>query len=67
VEQPHKQPDTRTGWARVWGALWFIVAAVVAVTVFRVDPNHYRLPLLFLTAGVPGLIVAFSVRIRPRS
>lgn len=47
------------GLARVFGALWFIVAGVVAQTLVRIQ-HHYFFALLALTAGVVGLIVALS-------
>ena len=49
------------GWARVFGALWFIVAGVVAETLVRIEHNYF-FALNALTAGVVGLIVAVSAR-----
>jgi len=44
------------GLARVFGALWFIVAGVVAETLVRIQHNYF-LALIALTAGVVGLVV----------
>ena len=51
------------GWARVFGALWFIVAGVVAETLVRIEHNYF-FALIAFTAGGVGLIVAVSARTR---
>jgi hypothetical protein len=51
------------GLARVFGALWFIVAGVVAETLVRIQHNYF-FALIALTAGIVGLIVAVSARTR---
>ena len=43
------------GLARVFGALWFIVAGVVAETLVRIQHNYF-FALIALTAGVVGLV-----------
>jgi hypothetical protein len=60
------RPDERrgvVGRARVCGALGFIVAAVIAETLVRVE-HHYFFALLAITVGIPGMIVALSARTR---
>ena len=49
------------GWTRVIGALWFIVAAVIAATLARIQ-HRYFLALIALTAGAPGLIAGLTAR-----
>lgn len=51
------------GGARVAGALWFIVAAVIAETLVRLQ-HRYFLALVALMVGAPGLIAALSARPR---
>jgi hypothetical protein len=51
------------GLARVSGALWFIVAGVIAETLVRTR-HRYFLALLVLMVGAPGLIAALSARTR---
>jgi hypothetical protein len=59
-----EEQRSRIGLARVFGALWFIIAAVIAETLLRIDQHHFFFPLLAVSAGVPGLIVALSIRSR---
>ncbi len=51
------------GLARVFDALWFIVAGVVAETLVRIQ-HYYFFALIALTARVVGLIVALSATTR---
>jgi hypothetical protein len=59
-------PDERrgiVGRTRVFGALGFIIAAVIAETLVRVE-HDYFFALLAITIGIPGMIVALSARTR---
>ena len=58
------KPDEKrwvVGLTRVFGALGFIVAAVIAETLVRIE-HHYFFALLAITFGIPGMIVALSAR-----
>jgi peptidoglycan/LPS O-acetylase OafA/YrhL len=60
------RPDERrrmVGRTRVFGALGFIVAAVIAETLVRTQ-HPYFFALLAVTVGIPCMIVALSARIR---
>ena len=48
---------------RVFGALGFIAAAVVAETLVRIE-HHYFFALLAITVEIPGMIVALSAKTR---
>jgi hypothetical protein len=49
------------GWARVASAGWFILWAVTAITIYRVNPRRYVIAIHFATVALPGIIAALAI------
>ena len=53
------------GWARVIGAGWFILWAIAAVTIYRVNPRKLAIAIQFALVALPGIIAALTIGRRP--
>jgi hypothetical protein len=49
------------GWARVVSAGWFILWAVAAITLYRVNPRRYIYALHFALIAMPGIVAALTI------
>jgi hypothetical protein len=49
------------GWARVASAGWFIMWAVAAITVDRVNPHRSGIALQIGLIAMPGIIAALAI------
>jgi CHASE2 domain-containing sensor protein len=49
------------GWARVFTAGWFILWAVAAITVYRVNPRRAAIAVNLALIGLPGIILAMTI------
>jgi len=49
------------GWARVLSAGWFILWAVAAITLYRVNPRRYLIAIHFAVIALPGIIAAVAI------
>lgn len=49
------------GWARVASAGWFILWAVAAITIYRVNPRRYMIAIHFALIASPGIIAALAI------
>jgi hypothetical protein len=49
------------GWARVVSAGWFILWAVAAVTLYRVNPRRLGIAIQFGLVALPGIIAALAI------
>lgn len=49
------------GWARVISAGWFILWAVAAITIYRVNQRKLALAIQFGLIALPGIIAALTI------
>jgi hypothetical protein len=49
------------GWARVISAGWFILWAVAAITIYRVNPRRHAIAIQFGLVALPGIIAALTI------
>jgi len=49
------------GWARVISAGWFILWAVAAITIYRVNSRRSIIALHFAVIALPGIILALTI------
>jgi hypothetical protein len=49
------------GWARVVSAGWFILWAVAAITIYRVNSRRALIAMHFAIIALPGIIAALAI------
>lgn len=56
-----KERRALQGWARVVSAGWFIMWAVAAITVYRVNPRRSAIAVQLALIALPGIILALTI------